>query len=201
MAIFVGPSQPLPVGAHHAGASAVSVNPAFPLPPPPFCRTLLHLLLIMANTRLTRSPRSVAEVLGTGSIPAELAAILTEHSWTFVKDGVERTPEERTCRGLHAFLSRLALGEVPVPGLENVTLVGVDEDGRVNLMHSLFSVPVNVYSTECCLFACVGEIPSEGLPQVTELLPDFFAARHPGRISPRNWQTNPCEHAAKAAGT
>ena len=48
---------------------------------------------------------------------------------------------------------------------------------------------------------------------MTELLPDFFAARravrtvpridhvaHLGRISPRDWQTKPCERASKAAG-
>ena len=80
-------------------------------------------------------------------------------------------------------------------------------------MHSLFSVCVNVYSTECCLFACVGKLPAEGLPQVTELLPEFFAARravrtvpridhvaHLGGISPRDWQTKLCKRAAKGAG-
>ena len=59
----------------------------------------------------------------------------------------------------------------------------------------------------------MGELPAEGLPQVTELLPDFFAARravcavpridhvaHLGGIFPRNWQTKPCERAAKAVG-
>ena len=45
---------------------------------------------------------------------------------------------------MHSFLSHLALGEVPVPGLERVTLVGVDKDGRVRLMHSLFSLCVDV---------------------------------------------------------
>ena len=119
----------------------------------------------MADTRLTWLPQSVAEVLGSGSIPADLAAILAEHSRTVRKDGLARTPEERTGRGLLAFLTLLALGEVPVPGLEKVTLVGVDEDGRVHLMHSLFSVRAKVYSTECCLFACVGGLPAEGLPQ------------------------------------
>ena len=69
------------------------------------------------------------------------------------KDGTACTPEERTGRVLHGFLSHLALGEVPVPGLEKVTIVGVDRDGRVHIMHSLFSVRVNVYSTECRLFA------------------------------------------------
>ena len=84
----------------------------------------------------------------------------------------------------------------------------------MRLMQSLFSVRINVNSTECCLFACVGELPVEGLPQVTELLPDFFAARrsvramprmdhisHLGGISPCGWKTNPCERAAKAART
>ena len=113
----------------------------------------------MADSRLTRSPRSVAEVLGTGSIPAELAEILAEHCRTVRKDGSARTLEERKGRVLHAFLSHRALGEVPVTGLEKVTLVGVDKDGRVHLMHSLFSVRVNVYSTECRLFACIGELP------------------------------------------
>ena len=81
----------------------------------------------------------------------------------------------------------------------------------MHLLHLLFSVRVNVYSTECCIFACVGELPAEGLPQATELLPDFFTARravravpqidhvaHLGGISPRDWQTKPCERAAKA---
>ena len=66
-------------------------------------------------------------------------------------------------------------------------------------MHSLFSVRVNVYSTECCLFACLGKLPTEGLPPVMEILPDFFVARrsicavprmdhtaHLSEISPRN---------------
>ena len=111
------------------------------------------MILTMVFLGLPRSPRSVAEVLGTGSIPADLAAILVEHSQTVRKDGSARTPEERKCRGLPAFLSHLALGEVSVPGLEKVTLVGVDKDGRVRLMHLIFSVRVNVYSAECRLFA------------------------------------------------
>ena len=66
------------------------------------------------------------------------------------------TLEERSGRGLHSFLLHLALGEVPVPGLEKVTLVAVDKDGRVHLMHSLFSVCVDIYSTECRLVDSLG---------------------------------------------
>ena len=100
----------------------------------------------MVDPGLPRSPRSVAGVLGTRSIRAKLAAILVENSRTVRKDGTARTPEDHTGRGLHAFLSHLALGEVLVPGLEQVTLVGVDEDRKVHLMYSFFSVLVNVYS-------------------------------------------------------
>ena len=102
----------------------------------------------------------------------------------------------------------LALGEVPVPSLECVTLVSVDKDGRLHLMHSLFCVRVEVYSTECRLFACLGELPAEGLPPIIEVSPDFFAARcsvHAvpqsdriaclGGISPLDWQTEPCKRA------
>ena len=31
-------------------------------------------------------------------------------------------------------------------------------------MHSLFSVQVDVYSTQRRLFACLGELPDDGLP-------------------------------------
>ena len=90
-------------------------------------------------------------------------------------DGTPRTPEEQLGRGINSFLAHLALGEVLVPGLERVTLVGVDPDGRVHTMSSLFSVRVNVYSTEFRLFACLGEMPAENLFPVVDIPPDFFA--------------------------
>ena len=121
------------------------------------------LLLIMVDPGLPHLPLLVAEVLGTRSILAELAAILAEHSRNLRKDGTARTTEERTGRGLHAFFSHLALREVTVTGLEKVNLIGVEEDGRMHLMHSLFSVRINVYSTECRIFACTGKLPAEGL--------------------------------------
>ena len=129
-------------------------------------------------------------------------------------DGTPRMQEESSCWGFQYFLAHLALGEVLVPGLEWVTLVGVDTDGRVHLMHLLLSVRVNVYSMECCLFVCLGELPVEGLPLVVEIPPDFFTARRSIRSVPRvdhitnlggisllDWQTKPCERATKAAET
>ena len=76
----------------------------------------------------------VAEALGTGAIPAELAAILTVYSRTVCKDGTACTPEEHLGRGIQSLLAQLALGVERVPGLERVTVIGVDPDGRVNLM-------------------------------------------------------------------
>ena len=72
------------------------------------------------------------------------------------------------------------------------------------LMHLLFSVQVNVYLTECRLFAYLGELPAEGLPPMVEIPPDLFVAWNSVRTMPRvdritnlggisllNWQTKP----------
>ena len=179
---------------HPLSLGAVSIDPNRCRPPP----------LTTVDLGLPRSPLSLAEVLGTGSIPSKLAEILAEQSRSVRKDGTARTQNERTCRGMYASLLHLTLGEVPVPELERITLIGIDADGRVHLMHSLLSVLVNVYSTECHLFACLYKLPAQGLPPVTEISPDFFAARrsvcavllmdhiaHLGGISPRDWETKP----------
>ena len=115
--------------------------------------------------------------------------------------------EERTGWGLRSFLAHLALGVVPVPGLERVTLVGVDKNVRVNFMHPLFFVRFDVYSTVCPLFAFLGELTAKGLLLVMEIPPDFFVTRHSvcavprsyntahlGGISLLDWQTKPCKN-------
>ena len=91
-----------------------------------------------------RPPWSVAEALGTGAIPDELAAILAAHSQTVREYGTALTPDKCLGRGIISFLAQLELGVEPVPGLERVTLVGVDPDGKVHLMQLLFSVQANV---------------------------------------------------------
>ena len=90
-------------------------------------------------------PRLVAEALETGEILAELAAILAEHSRTVCEDGTARTPEVISFRVFHSFQAELASEVGLVPGLKRVAMVGLDLDGRVFLMHSLFSIQVNVY--------------------------------------------------------
>ena len=114
-----------------------------------------------------------------------MTAIFAAHSGTIRMDGTAHTPEEQSGRGLHSLLAHLALGEVRVPGLEQVTLVGFDLDGQVHLLHLLFSVLVNIYLKECRLFACPGELPAEGLPPVMAIPPDFFVDRRSVRAVPR----------------
>ena len=92
-----------------------------------------------------RPPQSVAEALGTGEIPDKLSAILTTHSQTVREDGTDLMPKKRLGRRIHSFLAQLASGVDPLPGLERVTVVGVNPYGRVHLMHLLLSVWVNAY--------------------------------------------------------
>ena len=46
---------------------------------------------------------------------------------------------------IHYFLAQLASEVDPASGLDWVTLVVLDPDGRVLIMHFLFSVRFNVY--------------------------------------------------------
>ena len=159
------------------------------------------------------SLRSVSGDLGTGAILAKLAAILAAHSRTVCKDGTTCTPEERSGRVIHSFLPQLAMGVDLIPGLERVTVVGIDPDEWVLLMQLLFSVQVTIYLTYRLLFACLGELPADGLPLVVEIPNEAFAARrsvrtvprvahvtHLGGISLLDWQTKPCERDVSRRG-
>ena len=119
----------------------------------------------------------MAEALESGTIPAELAAILAAHFQTVCEDGAALSLEKRSGWGIHSFLEQLVPGVDPVPSLERVTLVRVDSYGMVHLMHLLFYVRVNIYSTSRRLSACLGDMPSEGLPPVVEIPHEAFAAR------------------------
>ena len=70
-------------------------------------------------------------------------------------------PKVRFGRVIHSLLAELASEVDLFPGLERVTMVRLDPYGRVLLMHSLFSVRVNVYSTQRRTFACLGKMPAE----------------------------------------
>ena len=76
----------------------------------------------------------------------------------------------------------------------------------MHILHSMLSVPVDLYSTARRLFACQGELPLEGLPPVAELPVDAFLVRRSVRtvpqadhishlegVSPSAWQSMPCK--------
>ena len=94
--------------------------------------------------------------------------------------GADRSPlptDLRKLGVLHAFLGRLTAKVVLVPGLADLTLLGVFQDGRAYILHSLFSVPFGPYNLDQRLFGCHGEIPSEALPVITEILVASFGER------------------------
>ena len=156
----------------------------------------------------------MVEALGAGVIPAEFAEVLVDHFRTVCKDRAALLAEKLSGRGIHSFMAQLGSEEDPVPGLEQVTLVGVDPNVMVHLMHFLLSVWVDIYLTIRLLFACLGELHAEGLPQVVEIPHEAFVEQcsicavpqvdhitHLGGISPPDFQTKPCERAGKTAGT
>ena len=113
----------------------------------------------MVDPPTLQPPRSVAEALETGSIPAELAAILAAQLRTVLKDGAALLAEKRLCQGIHSFLALLASGLYSVPGLERLTLVEVDSDRIAHLMHLILSVWVDIYSTSRRFFSAWASCP------------------------------------------
>ena len=111
-----------------------------------------------------RPPWLVLEALGTGAILTEIATILASHSQTVRKDRAALLADKCLGRGIQYFLVQMASGVDPVPGLERVTLVRVEPDKMVHIMHLLFSVRVDFYLTRRCLFACLGDLPAEPSP-------------------------------------
>ena len=126
-----------------------------------------------------RLPRSVAEALGTGAIPGDLSAILTGRFRTVRDYGTALNPDKHSGQGIQSLLEQLASGVDHIPGLERLDLIGVDQDRTVHILHLLFSAPVDLYSTIRRIFACQGELPSEGLPPVVDITHESFAARRP----------------------
>ena len=87
-----------------------------------------------------RPPQLMAKSLATVEIPPGIAAILMAHPQTIREDGAALSSEKCSGQGIHSFLEQLVSRVEPVPGLERVTMVGVNPYGRVHLMHLLFSV-------------------------------------------------------------
>ena len=76
----------------------------------------------------------MAKALGTGAIPSELSTIIAVQFLVFQKDGTALTLYKRLGRGINSFLEHLSPGVDHIPGLDWVTLVGVDPDRTVHLL-------------------------------------------------------------------
>ena len=87
------------------------------------------------------------------------------------------SPLKRCGQGVHFFPYHLASRVDTVFGFDWVGILQVDPDGKVHFLHSMFSVPVDLYSTARRLFAYQGELPLEGLTPVVELPVDVFLVR------------------------
>ena len=72
-------------------------------------------------------------------------------------------------------MGRLTTEAAPAPDLDRLALLVVEWDGKTYVMHSYFSVLVGPYDPERRLFGCRGEIPSEGLPAITDIPVISFA--------------------------
>ena len=132
-------------------------------------RTLSHQTAMVVPDP-PRPSRSLREVTGNGQLPNALTKILASCFCMVRKDGEGLSMDNRAGLGIHSFLSHLASGVDPVPGLDQLELLGVYQDGMLHLLHSLFSIPVDLYSSTRHIFACRGEQPNEVLPLMLELL-------------------------------
>ena len=131
-------------------------------------------------------PRSVAEVLKTSQLPDHFVGALLPWFRLSGPDWTLLSTDHRKGGGLHAFLGRLTAKAAPVPGLAELTLLGVDWDGGAHILHSLFSVPVGPYDPYRQIFGCNGELPAEGLTAITEILVASFAALR--AVSTVSWE-------------
>ena len=106
----------------------------------------------MVNLNPPLTPQLVGEVLGTKRLPGNIVAALSDQLQVTKEVGGPMPPEKRYVRGVHYFLADLVSGVDPVPSFERVELLQVDPDGTVQVLPSMFSVPVNLYSTARRLF-------------------------------------------------
>ena len=120
----------------------------------------------MVDPEPPRSPWSVTEALGTGSILGKLSAILASLFRTVHEDGAALPSDKRLGWGVHSFLAQIASGLEHIPFLERLILVGLDPYIMVHLLHSLLSLLSDLYLTIQRIFACWGEQTVKGLPQL-----------------------------------
>ena len=106
----------------------------------------------MVDPDLPPPPQLVGGVIGTVRLHDDLVKKFSAWFRVTKEDGWTMSSEKRSGREFHSLLSHMASGMDPVPGFKRVALLQVEPDGTVHILHSLFSVPVSLYSTSCCLF-------------------------------------------------
>ena len=89
----------------------------------------------------------------TGAILGKLSAILAGRFRAVREDGVALPSDKQSGRGIHSFLAQLLSVVYHISILEQVTLVVIDPDVMVHLLHSLFSVPAYLYLSSRRIFA------------------------------------------------
>ena len=82
-----------------------------------------------------RPHRLVGEVLNTNQITNALIKILMSRLQTVREDVGALSNDKRAGWSLHSFLSHLVLGVNPAPGLDQLSLLGVNQEGTVHLLH------------------------------------------------------------------
>ena len=91
-----------------------------------------------------RPPQLVREVLRPGRLPNKLVEALLYLLHVTKEGGGILSMEWHTGRGLHDFLGNLASRADPVPGFYGITLLGIDWDVTVNLLHYFLSIAVGL---------------------------------------------------------
>ena len=81
-------------------------------------------------------------------------------------------------RNIHAFLGHLAGTEIPVPVIDWVSLLAMEQNGVVHTLHFLFSVLDTACSFTRRPFALDVKIPGLEPPLVLELPMEAFAVKH-----------------------
>ena len=117
-------------------------------------------LAAMGAPDLPWPPWSVGEVLMTGRLPGNLTGAMSDRLRFTREDRGPLSSEWCDGRGLYAFLGHLSSRVDSVPGLERLSLMGVERDGTVNLLH--FSPPSR--SSRITLTGISSASPGSSLP-------------------------------------
>ena len=62
-------------------------------------------------------------------------------------------------------------------GLEDIFLLGVQENAKIVLVHSLFTVSPDIYSADVQLWGVVGDLPEDGTPDLLLLTGIHFSPK------------------------